>query len=734
MTLCNSDHSGLPPSSSQELPAGYILGEFTITSILGAGGFGITYLANDRSLNRQVVIKENLPSQIAFRDTYRMTVLPRQSGDDSNVYEWSIQSFLKEARMLASLDHPNIVKIIRTFSGNGTAYFVMPFIQGDSLDQIAKTAHSQGQPLTENYIREILSQLLNALEYLHSKQILHRDIKPANVLIVNGTQPLLIDFGCARDQSGSKSLTVIESAGYTPFEQMQSHGNVGPWSDLYALGAAMYKIITGETPAKCADRIRRDPVSKLADHSVWKNFYSSELLSSIDKAMSPFEESRFQSSEEWLTHLNASSHFSLPPLPPLPGNEEIQLPPLPSSYQNTSDQPEYPFLPPPPTPDENGNSHPFIPSSSPGVSKTLIISILSIASALVIGLTIYLVKTEQNEQMIASVDNSNNEEKIPLQDTPSNTKTAEDTGKELPLKPTPEVSTGTNPIEPDKSIAQSDKAPSPSDKVPPLVRRTPVSAEEWFEEGNMYREGNVVFNIQVDVKKSFECYKTAATLGHEKAQLYLADAYYNGEGTTVNHDEAVRLFEKCAEKGMPEAQYYLANSYFTGKGKPQDDTKGMHWLELSAQKLPEAKCELARLYYEARPPRVDEAISLLESATKDQGSSQGLLLLANLYYASPEEELNRKVIPLLQIEAEQGNPSAQSIIARCYWEGKGTLKNIDKAVTWFERAATNGDIDSMYMMGLHYQRKHQIEKAKGYYKQAADNGYESAAKTLKLMK
>lgn len=125
-----SDLSGTSSCISQELPAGYVLGEFRITGVLGSGGFGITYLADDTSLDRKVVIKENLPIQVAFRDTYRMTVLPRDGGDESDVYEWSIHSFLQEARMLASLDHPNIVKIIRTFAANGTAYFVMPFIEG----------------------------------------------------------------------------------------------------------------------------------------------------------------------------------------------------------------------------------------------------------------------------------------------------------------------------------------------------------------------------------------------------------------------------------------------------------------------------------------------------------------------------------------------------------------------------------------------------------------------------
>ena len=335
-----SDLSGTSSCASQELPVGYVLGEFRITGVLGSGGFGITYLADDTSLDRKVVIKENLPSQVAFRDTCRMTVLPRQAGDESDVYEWSIRSFLQEARMLASLDHPNIVKIIRTFAANGTAYFVMPFIEGDSLDAIARFMIESGKRLPESYVSMILENLLGALAYLHSKNILHRDIKPANILVVNRNTPLLIDFGCAREQSGSKSLTVIESAGYTPFEQMQTHGHVGPWSDLYALGATMYKIITGITSPKCADRVRTDSVVKLASNEELLQVYSLCLLESIDKAMMPFEEDRFQTAEEWTTFLHGESVG----LPPLPGATD--LPPVPGEPVSAAvSQARFPFIP-----------------------------------------------------------------------------------------------------------------------------------------------------------------------------------------------------------------------------------------------------------------------------------------------------------------------------------------------------------------------------------------------------
>ena len=708
-----SDLSGTSSCISQELPAGYVLGEFRITGVLGSGGFGITYLADDTSLDRKVVIKENLPIQVAFRDTYRMTVLPRDGGDESDVYEWSIHSFLQEARMLASLDHPNIVKIIRTFAANGTAYFVMPFIEGDSLDSIARFMIESGKRLPESYVNMILESLLGALAYLHSRNILHRDIKPANILVVNRNTPLLIDFGCAREQSGAKSLTVIESAGYTPFEQMQTHGHVGPWSDLYALGATMYKIITGVTPPKCADRIRTDSVRKLASDEELLQVYSSRLLESIDKAMMPFEEDRFQTAQEWSVFLHGDA-VGLPPQPeapePLSVSGEPDLPPVPPVMGQSA------ILP--------------APASAGSRKKGGVVVCAAAAVLLVGGIMMIMYSSEENSE-------GYREENHELPDqgrSPAALSAVAGEGEKLPLEaPGGEKDSPSAPEELAGNAGKSEGTREES-QPSPLERKTPVTAQDWFDEGEVYRKGEVLFGISPDPVKSVACYKKAAGMGHEKAELYLAEAYYTGEGSPVDYAESARLFEKNAKKGVPEAQYFLASMYFSGQGLPEDEEKGMYWLKQSARQLPEAKCELARLYYESMPPKIEEAIVLLESACKSEQGAQGVMLLANLYYASEDESRNRKVLPLLTVMAEKGNPEAQELMARCYWEGKGTPRDVEKAVRWFERAALNGNADAMYMMGLHCQRKHLIDKAREYYRQAADAGNRDAEKAFKSLK
>lgn len=274
------------------LPANYPLQDYRITEVLGQGGFGITYSAYDLLFDRKVVIKENLPAALSHRDSKTRCVQPLTEGTGPGSYAWALRNFLNEARILSKLEHPNIIKVITAFSALGTAYYVMPYVSGTSLNKASV-------PMPELEILPMLSDLLDALEYLHSKKLLHRDIKPANILRSQNGTPILIDFGTARVLT-EHSQTTVESPGYTPFEQMQSHGNLGPWTDLYALGATMYYLITHTKPMKSADRVGRDDKHiPLAGRPELQKDYSPQLLLSVDKAMALWPEDRWQSAAEW---------------------------------------------------------------------------------------------------------------------------------------------------------------------------------------------------------------------------------------------------------------------------------------------------------------------------------------------------------------------------------------------------------------------------------------------------
>ena len=294
-----------PFGSTHELPIGHRLEEFEIKAVLGSGGFGITYLATDVDLKRDVVVKENLPFQCALRD-HTQSVRPRTSSlSDVDQFQWALQSFMREAETLSRFDHPNIVRVLRRFEANNTAYFVMPYVPGESMKQVIDQQVGQGEAFVEARLKELLYPLLDALETLHREGVYHRDIKAANILLATGHRPILIDFGAARLFISEKSHTVVESAGYTPFEQLQSRGNVGPWSDIYALGGTFYTAIHGQPPPRASDRMRNDPIIKLADE--YGSIYSASFLQAIDWALAVDERERPQTVAEWRAALQTGT-------------------------------------------------------------------------------------------------------------------------------------------------------------------------------------------------------------------------------------------------------------------------------------------------------------------------------------------------------------------------------------------------------------------------------------------
>jgi serine/threonine protein kinase len=276
--------------SANALPAGYALQEYRIEKVLGVGGFGLTYLATDGNLNLKVALKEYLPGEIALRGPGQ-SIAPR-SPDAAETFGWGKQRFMDESRTLASFRHPNIVRVMRFFEANGSAYMVMEFVDGAALGDWIKTR----RPVSEAQAAPLLAALLDGLEVVHKAGFLHRDIKPGNVYVRDDASPVLLDFGSARQRSSE--LTAIVTPGYAPFEQYHTQGNQGPWSDLYALGGVLYWMVTGNPPVEAAARVREDKMPSaltIGDHGRFRP----EFLNAIDWALQPMEEKRPQSVAEW---------------------------------------------------------------------------------------------------------------------------------------------------------------------------------------------------------------------------------------------------------------------------------------------------------------------------------------------------------------------------------------------------------------------------------------------------
>ena len=245
------------------LPPGTRLDEFEIVRVLGVGGFGIVYLALDTVLQRQVAIKEYMPTALAGRRA-GATVSVR-SPSQASTFTLGLESFFSEARMLASFDHPSLVKVHRFWKANGTAYMVMPYYPGQTLKEarLGMRTAPDGR-----WLLALVEPLLGALEVLHRDGVYHRDISPDNILLLPDGRPVLLDFGSARRVVGdtTQSLTAILKPNFAPVEQYADQADMrqGPWTDLYALGATVHYMLTGLAPSPAVLRAVRDGLPALS--------------------------------------------------------------------------------------------------------------------------------------------------------------------------------------------------------------------------------------------------------------------------------------------------------------------------------------------------------------------------------------------------------------------------------------------------------------------------------------
>jgi serine/threonine protein kinase len=265
------------------LPPGTRIGSFEITGLIGEGGFGIVYLAYDASLQRQVALKEYMPSALASRATDSNDISVK-SERHAETFSAGLKSFVNEARLLARFDHPSLVKVYQFFEANRTAYMAMPYYEGPTLKRVLAEL---GQAPDEATLRDWLRPLLNALAVMHQEHCYHRDIAPDNILLTPAG-PLLLDFGAARRVIGdmTHALTVVLKPGYAPIEQYGEAASMaqGPWTDLYALASVVYFAVTGHTPTTSVERVMGDELAPLA--TLARGDYSDNFLAAIDAALS----------------------------------------------------------------------------------------------------------------------------------------------------------------------------------------------------------------------------------------------------------------------------------------------------------------------------------------------------------------------------------------------------------------------------------------------------------------
>lgn len=563
-------------SDSFFLPIHSGLYDYTILKVLGHGGFGVTYLVRDKGLDCDCVLKENLPRVFCERDrtTMRVSALP---GDEASAnYQWALDRFKKEARTLAKLNHPNIVRVLRVFETLGTAYYVMPSVGGCELGDAVKQA-SNG--VSETYLAPILKQLLEALAYIHRKGLLHRDLKPSNILISEEGVPIIIDFGAARAAMSSHTQTALETPGYTPFEQIQTHGNIGPWTDLYALGATFYKLITGNLPPRGIDRLTDDqcyqPLSARRD---LQEHFSRRFLESIDKALGVRPEQRWQTAQEWTDALSETSVRQ--------ENEARPTPPTAQPVQ--ADRPKK-------------GHHRWI------FLTALIILLLAVAAVKFTDNPTSATAEvppldEGSSQVIAKSpeDSAETETRYPRAAEQVDTKTEnnlvkiQDEGRSVSkdVRESEAVKLYRKKAEQGDSEVQNNLGVIHAEDFG--ISRDDAEAVKWYRKaaeqnfawaqfglGMIYAEG---LGVSRDDAEAVKWYRKAAEQNFAYAQSNLGVMYSQGQGVSRDDAEAVKLYRKAAEQGNAMAQYNLGIMYEKGCGVSKDATAAVKWYRKAAER------------------------------------------------------------------------------------------------------------------------------------------------------
>jgi len=624
------------------LPAGTTLAEYRLLGVLGKGGFGLTYLAEDTSLGIKVAIKELLPDGVATRVGGSTVVA--QSQDLDETYRWALQRFEQEAQLLAGLSHPNIVRVIRLIIGNGTAYMVMEYVEGQSLKDRIRT-HG---PLDEATARSILSALMSGLEYVHGRSFFHRDVKPDNVFIATDGRPVLLDFGSARQNLGqSVSMTAIVSKGYSPFEQYQTHGKQGPWTDIYALAGTMIYTITGTSPPDATDRFEREEPDGWLAQSLGAK-YSRGFIEGLECGFRVRAANRPSCMSEWRTILS--------------GREPSQS----IAQTRVATEPAAPVA----------ASATLVRDSTPS-AETLRRTLAPVEPRLRADLFRWAVAASALLGMVGIV--------VWLL-LPSDSSTA-------PLSPS--VIKEDDGRTPATDQREGNSAP-PRDNVPP---EAPASANTNLAEAeDLYNRANQLYDSKGGPEaygQAFRLYQQAASMGLTKAYGPIGRAYITGNGVSQNYAAAARELTKAALENDSIAENCLGVMHEYGHGDYDPDPKeALKWYRKAAmQGLVLAQFNVGRLFQDGiGTDKKDQTAALVwyrKAAEKGHPASQyclGMAYLNGQGVRSDVEEAKK----WLRLAAEQGDGYAQYNLGVAYYSNGGPGSDPSEALKWLKLGAAQG--------------------------------------------
>ena len=754
------------------LPCGSVLaGKYLTGRVLGQGGFGITYVAQNYQTKELVAVKEYYPDSMAIRDASH-SVTPYNMDRSSN-FEYGKERFLEEAKTLSEfIGNPHIVRVISCFEENGTAYFVMEYVRGISLK---KYLQGRGGRISWQEAMLLLTPVMDALSAVHEKGIIHRDVTPDNIVIPEDGSVKLLDFGAARYSIGerSQSLDVILKHGFAPYEQYIHRSRQGSFTDVYSLAATFYCAITGLTPPEAVERIDND---KLQLPSSLGISIPAGVEAALVKALAVLSNERIQTTGELKKALEEGSAdidrtkqgigfgrtdktgsgenvsistvtqggsaqteggsdekkkedgTALPETSAVPDQAAPAKGQDPSSTQNKEiDLTQY-------AQNKDGQQGNGGQEQQKKFPKWLIPA-AAIAAVLVIFLIVKNAGSGKGTDLQSAADGKNSNT-VSAADSEANhsDKTQTDTLEEDQLSP--EMRDLLAKAEQGDVSAQYELGTMYYNGTG--VEQNYDEALAWYtkaaELGNtdaQYNLGEIYHNgsgTEKDDTKAIKYYRQAADSGHASAQCKYGVMLQNGEGEEKNEEEAVGWFRKAADQEDPEGEYLLGQAYFDGQGVDRDYDKAYEgFTQAAEQDLPEAQNMLGNCMKAGFGTDQDfeGAFSWYEKSAQ-QGLPEAQFNLAETYAAGRGvNQSDEQAAEWYASAAEQGLAKAQTNLGILYAQGKGVPQSGEEAFNWFEKAAEQGDPDGqfdlayMYLTGTGTEQDY--EKAVEFLVKAAEN-------------
>ena len=690
------------------LPSGTELGEYVIEGTIGQGGFGVVYRASHRYLGTVVALKEYLPDTVAVRTEGR--VCPRNQSVAAD-YEEGLRRFLAEARHLVQFrSHPGVVTCVGFFEERGTAYMAMEHEEGLPLSELLTKREAAGSPLDEGELLRLAAQALESLAVVHQAGVLHRDIKPSNILIrKSDDRPVLIDFGAAKEDfvRYTKS-SAPHTQGYAAIEQMEADGKLGPWTDLYGLGAVLWRIVAGGHPpseplvpvdalSRMAARFRgqEDPLPSVRELGAGR--FSDVVLEAIDNCLELEPADRPADCAELRGRL-----------PVLVDEEPIKIA-LGGSVGDghASTMREEGFANETKLPKKIGVSRsrgkrvvPTVPTTHIGAAAVLLVLVAS-------GLVWLGGGSDQSD-----TGNSLSDAGSLLESARSDSAdlgeilwAAEQGNEVAPIALT------LNRVYESRYTGDYVSYYDPQD-VNHILPLDVTEAVEWLleaaEQGEvqaqlwlawMHERG---LGLPRDDTKAVGWYRKAAGLGSSEAQMELASAYTHGRGVPPDVEMAVEWLLQAAEQGEVQAQLRLGSMHEEGRGLPKDDTMAVGWYRKAAELgSSDAQVKLSRAYAFGRGVPRDSLMAMewLHKAA-EQGHETAQYMLGWEYalgvpglgeatdrYRGIVRQDYMEAAKWFRRAAEQGSARAQLELGRMYKEGQGVPIDHLRAYAWTQLAA-----------------------------------------------